>query len=139
MDAYRLSWVCTNKFWIGGLIGVHLSSIVKWGYQNNFKPVCLFFLRKELHAQEAPKCKINVFHPLRSFCARKLLPLLFSVFPFLFCWLVLVWFTFLYIQDFFAKKIIKWLEIAMTKSLTILHTRVNNNLKYQSIKCIEEE
>ena len=34
---------CTNKFSISGLIGVHLSSIVKWGYQDNFKPVNFFF------------------------------------------------------------------------------------------------
>ena len=36
----------TNKFSIGGLIGVHLSSIVNWGYLNNFKPV-YFFWRKD--------------------------------------------------------------------------------------------
>ena len=30
---------------MGGLIGVRVSSIVKWGYKDNFKPV-YFFLRK---------------------------------------------------------------------------------------------
>ena len=34
----------TNKFSIGGLIGVHASSIVYWGYQDNFKPVYLFII-----------------------------------------------------------------------------------------------
>ena len=33
----------TNKPSIGGLIGVHVSSIVKWGYQDNFKPAFLFY------------------------------------------------------------------------------------------------
>ena len=53
---------------IGGLIGVHASSIVYWGYQDNFKPV-YFFLQKEL------KRKTNDFHPLRSLCARKVFAL----------------------------------------------------------------
>ena len=53
-DSKRFSWkeeiltddhkqkVRTNKFSIGGLIGVHASIIVKWDYQDNFKPVYLF-------------------------------------------------------------------------------------------------
>ena len=32
----------TKVFSIGGLIGVHASSIVYWGYQDNFKPVYLY-------------------------------------------------------------------------------------------------
>ena len=36
-----------NKFSIGGLIGVHVSSIVKLGCQDNLKPV-YFFLRKKV-------------------------------------------------------------------------------------------
>ena len=38
--------MCTYKFSIGGLIGVHLSSIVYWSYQGNFKRIyfiCFFF------------------------------------------------------------------------------------------------
>ena len=46
--------MCANKFLIGGLIGVHVSSIVKWGYQDNPKPV--FFYEKISHIQ---KCKSN--------------------------------------------------------------------------------
>ena len=38
-----------NKFSIGGLRGVHVSSIVNWGYEDNFKPVYLFFLRKNFN------------------------------------------------------------------------------------------
>ena len=59
MDAYRLSWVCTNKLLIGGLIGAHVSSIVKWGYQGNFKPV-YFFLRKDFARTKTPsQAKMN--------------------------------------------------------------------------------
>ena len=48
---------------------------------------------------------------------KKLLPLLFSVRSFLFCWLVLVWFTFLDVQNFFVKIKINWLEIVLITSL----------------------
>ena len=40
----------TNKFSIGRLREVHVSSIVKWGDQANFNLVCylfIFFLRKD--------------------------------------------------------------------------------------------
>ena len=78
-----------NKFLIGGFIGVHVSSIVNWGYQDNFKPIYLFiyfFDKKTLHAQKAQKRKTNNFDPLKSLCAhKKLLSLLFSVSLFLFC------------------------------------------------------
>ena len=37
--------ICTNKSSIGGLIEVHVSSIVKWSYQDNFKPVFFFMKR----------------------------------------------------------------------------------------------
>ena len=50
--------MCTSKFLISGLIGVHISSIVKCGYQNNFKPV-YFFLGKMLHAQKHSQANIN--------------------------------------------------------------------------------
>ena len=30
--------MCTKKFLIGGLIGVQVSGIVKWGYQDNSQP-----------------------------------------------------------------------------------------------------
>ena len=54
------------------------SSIVYWGYQDNFKPV-YFFLTKRFGAHK------NTPH-VRRLCAReKLLPLLFSVSLFLFC------------------------------------------------------
>ena len=35
-----------NRGSIGGLIGVHVSSIVKWGYQDNLKPV--YFLYEKI-------------------------------------------------------------------------------------------
>ena len=67
----------TNKFSIGGLIGVHISSIVYWGYQDNFKPVYLFifFNEKISRAQKEIKPKTNDFHPLRSLCVQKIVAL----------------------------------------------------------------
>ena len=47
-----------NRSSIGGLIGEHVSSIVKWGYQDNFKPV-YFFYGKILHAQKHSQANIN--------------------------------------------------------------------------------
>ena len=64
--------MCTNKFLIGVLIGIHVSSIVKWGYQDNFKPVYLFSYEKISPAQKALKHKTSNFHPLRSLCTRKI-------------------------------------------------------------------
>ena len=61
-----------NRSSIGGLIGVHVSSIVKSGYQGNFKPICLFSYEKISPAQEALKHKTSNFHPLRSLCTRKI-------------------------------------------------------------------
>ena len=59
---------------------VDLSSIVYWGYQDNFKPVLLFFFFYE----KISRAQKHVTP--RSLCAReKLLPLLFSVGLFLFC------------------------------------------------------
>ena len=47
-----------NKFSIGGLRGVHVSSIVNWGYEDNFKPVYLFFFyEKILIAQKHSQTK----------------------------------------------------------------------------------
>ena len=42
----------TNKFSIGGLIGIHLRGIVYLGYPDNFKPLFFFFLDKILRAQK---------------------------------------------------------------------------------------
>ena len=46
-----------NKFSIGGLRGVHVSSIVNWGYEDNFKPVYFFFYEKILIAQKHSQTK----------------------------------------------------------------------------------
>ena len=51
-----------NKFSIGGLIGVHVSSIVKLGCQDNLKPV-YFFLRKDF---ERTKPQINQNQPTKT-------------------------------------------------------------------------
>ena len=63
---------------------VFISSIVKWGYQDNFSN--LYFLRKDSERKKARESETNYFHPLRSFCAREnLSPLWFFVRLFLFC------------------------------------------------------
>ena len=79
-----------------------------------------FTKRFRLHKkhQNAKQMTLNL---LEVFVREKLLPLCFSVCSFSFCWLVLVWFTFLYVQNFFVKKI-NWLEIFLITSLTILLT-----------------
>ena len=103
-----------------------LSSIVKWGYQDNLKPVYYFFYEKILSVQKAPKLKTNDFHPFRSFYARrKPLPLLFFVRLFLVCLFFLIgfgWFAFFSRSKSFLKKI-NWLEIVLIVSFTILLTR----------------
>ena len=76
-----------NRDLIGKLIGVHVSSIAKCGYQDNFKAVYFFYEKISL-AQKAPKHKISDFHPLKNFAREKLLPLLLSVCLILFCWLM---------------------------------------------------
>ena len=62
--------MCTNKFLIGVLIGIHVSSIVKWGYQDNFKPV-YFFYEKISHARNAPDTKQATFTLLEVFSRAK--------------------------------------------------------------------
>ena len=54
-----------------GDIGVHVSSIVKWGYIDNFKPV-YFFYEKILQPQKAPKRKTSDFHPFKSLWTQKI-------------------------------------------------------------------
>ena len=51
----------TNKFSIGKLRGVHVSSMVKWGYQDNCKPASIFFFfyEKISHAQKHSQANIN--------------------------------------------------------------------------------
>ena len=89
---------------IDELIGVHVSSIVNWGYQDNFRPVYYFFYEKILNAKKAPKRKTSDFHPFRSFYAQK--TVVFVVFcSLIFVLLVYVclW-VFLYARNLFVKK-----------------------------------
>ena len=74
----------TNKFLIGGLRGVHISSVVFEAIRTISSLV--FFIRKNIERKKAIKRKTNDFQLLRRFCAcEKLLPLLFFVRLFLFC------------------------------------------------------
>ena len=61
-----------NRGSIGGLIGVHVSSIVKWGCQDNFKPD--FFLRKFFLLQKAPSAQQTTFTLLEVCASGKFLP-----------------------------------------------------------------
>ena len=65
-----------------------------------------FFLRKDFARTKTQiKPEPTNFLSLRSFSARKLLPLLFFVPLILFCCLVLVWFAVLQVRNLFVKKI----------------------------------
>ena len=48
-----------------------VSSIVKWDYQNSFKPAYYFFHKKISRIQKALERKTSNNHPLRSLCAQK--------------------------------------------------------------------
>ena len=57
---------------IGRLIGVYASSIVNWGYQDNFKPVYFFFLRTNLDHTKSTKTQNKRFPPSQKFlCTKK--------------------------------------------------------------------
>ena len=58
--------MCTDKFSIGRLIKVHVSSIVNEAIKT-ISSQFFFFYEKILSVQKAPKPN----HPLRSFCAHK--------------------------------------------------------------------
>ena len=73
-----------NRGSIGGLKGVHVSSIVKWDDLDNFKPV--FFFTKRFRAHKKHQNVKQTTFSLLEVCARKkLLPLLFGVCLILFC------------------------------------------------------
>ena len=105
----------TNKFSIGGLIGVCVSSIA-------FKVIrtISIFLRKTFELKKALKRKTNDFHPLRSFLScKRLLPLLFFC-SLLFILLIFAFHVFFLRSNVFRKKGISWLKIVLITSNTIL-------------------
>ena len=62
-----------NRGSIGELIGVHISSIVKWGYQDNFKSV--FFFPKRFCAHKKHQNVKQMTLTFLEICApEKLLP-----------------------------------------------------------------
>ena len=91
-----------------GLIWVHVSSIVKWGYQE----VIFHAHKKHQHIKQTTLTVLEV-------CVHsKLLPLLFSVSLFLFCWFIFACDVFLWARNLFVKKkdIMSRLEIALITS-----------------------
>ena len=105
----------TNKFSIGRLIGVYVSSII-------FEIIraISIFLRKTFELKKALKRKTNDFHPLRSFFAcKRLLPLLFFC-SLLFILLIFAFHVFFLRSNVFRKKGISWLKIVLITSNTIL-------------------
>ena len=81
-----------------------VSSIVKWGYQDSFKPVFFFFYEKISRAQKASNAKQTTFILLKYFARKKLLLLLFSVCLILFCWMIFACDVFLCVGNLFVKK-----------------------------------
>ena len=117
----------TNKPSIGGLIRVHVNSIVN-EVLSTVSREFIFALRK--NSPNAPKLKTNDFHPLKSSCAPKIVA--FVVFCFLNFFLLdsfYVWRVF-YAQNFFVKKKkLPWncpdnLIYYSTVNLRITHFRV---------------
>ena len=105
----------TNKFSIGRLIGVYVSSII-------FEIIraISIFLRKTFELKKALKRKTNDFHPLRSFfVCKRLLPLLFFC-SLLFILLIFAFHVFFLRSNVFRKKGISWLKIVLITSNTIL-------------------
>ena len=92
-----------------------MSSMITMRLSRQFQ-VCWFFYRKVLSVKKATKRKTHDFHPLRSFCALKMLPLLFFVRVFLFCLLIFACECFLPSKPF-RKKTINRLEIVLITSL----------------------
>ena len=80
---------CVNSGSIGGLIEVHVSSIVKWGYQDNFKTDFFFFMKRFHMHKKHQNTKQATFTFLEVCVHKKPLPLLLFVRLFLFCWLML--------------------------------------------------
>ena len=101
-----------NRGSIDGLIGVHVRSILKWGYQDNFKTdyyyIYIFFYENVSRVQKAPKRKTSDFHPFKSLCAWKIVAFVLLV-------NVCLW-VFLCVRNLFVKKINR-LEIFLITSL----------------------
>ena len=103
----------TNKPSKDGLIGVHVSSMVNEVIRTISREF-IFALRK--NSPNAPKLKTNDFHPLKSFCARKIVA--FVVFCLL-NFVLLVGFGLICV--FVCSKLLrKKIEIVLITSFTIL-------------------
>ena len=87
------------------------SSIVKWGYKDNFKPVYFFYVEVLSVEKHQTQSKRKIF-----FTWEKLLPLLFSINLFLFCQLIFACDVLLCAQNLFLKKIYRF-EILFITSL----------------------
>ena len=82
---------------------MHITSIVNEIIRTTSNQ--FFFLRKDFaHTKHKSKQKEPILSHVEAFMLENLLPMLFVVCLILFCWLVLVWFAFLYARNLFIKK-----------------------------------
>ena len=95
----------------------------------------LFFLfKKRFWAyKKHQSSKWPVFPLSEVFMRKKLLPLLLFVRLFLFYCLVLVWYAFLYAQNFFIKRT-DWLEIVLIPLFTILLKQSKSLVAFEQVK-----
>ena len=81
----------------------NVTSIVKWGYQDNFKPV--YFFTERFRARKKYQNAKQATFTLLEICApEKLLPQLFSVCLILFCSFIFACDVFLCTRNLFVKK-----------------------------------
>ena len=121
------------NFWLSSIVNEAIKTI-----SSQF----IYFTKRLWAHKKHQSAKQTTFFLLEVFICKKLLPLLFFVCLFLFCWLVLAWFAFLRAQNLFIKKI-NWLEIVFMASFTILlsnngniNEKVLNKSMSESGKCI---
>ena len=114
---------CEQDF---GLVKPGNSSIVNWGYQDNFKPVNLFFFyEKILNAEKTSKHKTSDFHSHRSFYAQKTVAFV----VFLFCWLMFA------CECFFTRRIKKKKNrLGIILIASIHYTAEKNLVVFEQVK-----
>ena len=88
----------------------------------HFQTSFFFFFYEKILCLQKRKSNQNqrIFSLLEAIMYQKLLPSLFFVRLISFCWLVLIWFAFLFAWNLFVKKR-NWFEIVLITSFTMQH------------------